>query len=1315
MHILNRFLPRKELFSIVVLILGLIALSWAQSYQIEWSTMDAGGAEEGDSVHSTSYRMTCAIGQGSAVGDTNWISGATYLVHPGFRKIDHDWRYPFTQFLGEVDLVDTITVDSLVLQWTGQDTTIEEGPGWGIWVYDVQYRVDTDLPGVWTDLNMGTTDTCDTARGLTDGHWFYFRIRGHDLATNFYDWASGDTFTTIVDIESVYVNTTLYQLSLATTDDLCSLWVTGTPEPSPYIQNYSAGAGVHVDVPDSFMLGDTIMGMFDHWVSGPTDTFLDITMTGNIADTAVYNLFYNLEVISAYDTPVPDGDNWFAAGSEVSGYMTDGVVDLGGGFMAVCTGFLGTGSAPIPGASGTSFWFVIYQPSTVTWQWWTGPDDTELCTLIVFSPYGHPMPADTSVYPIGTTVMCMVEDTVFVPPDTHVCTGWLGGGSVPAAGAFSSFSFPIMENSWCVWVWDNDPLMPLIVENEGMGFDPVDGYDAPDPTVGLNWLSWASTVTASVTTPADGMQCVGYWGSGDVPSADSATSVDFIISCPSFIHWRWFDEDTAIVYLTVWSEYDNPVPPIGTSGYPIYTVIDASVSSPWDGHICTGYWGDGSVPTDTSVAPLIPPEVPPFVLDENSNLVWVWDGVLRFPLLVENEGIVISPPDGYDTPGPTVGTHWYDAGAAVSCSVTTPADGMQCVGHFGFGSVTTDLSTNFTFVIDEPSGVSWHWLDEFVTVCYLSVYSEFGSPDPPIGTMGYECGTFFHATVQESVWADTGWAYNSGWQGGGSVLPSGAVNWTDFTLLEDSWIVWQWGDSIRWPFVVISDHDAPLPPVGTNWFYEGDTIYGSITPVDGIWFCVGYEGWGGLDSSFFTNFDFVINEPAGVEWLWSDNANKLIVIKDPITDDLGGIALGGTWRFDVAAETVYVPNPTLLDIEVSNPDTESSGFSRYRFIQWDDAVLDSNRTEMITTDMVFTAQYAYEHHIIVQKDPLADTLGILGIGGIPYVGGASAYQEVWWEDGTNCDLMVTTPDNGPGEHYTFREWDDASTNPNRTVFISSPDTFTAFYDAEYLIVIEKYDSTSDIPMPHGCIYTSEGDTCEVPAFEFWVDAGTSIDFAVTSSDTASSWLFQFYRWSDMETDSAHSTVIVDAPDTFIAYYASVEFVICIEMHQYGSPILPPDSAFWIPDDPVDPRATYSMSGAEAITIHSCSTPDTIRVQMFLGAVSILDTLDAPVPWIMSLTGGARNDLSIRARFENSVSPPTVYNPVLDYLKLTDLAHLDPASDASETGTPRFGPYGANLTSSQDLYLFMQLIPPSSSIYYGRTEIKVVMKATLRMP
>jgi hypothetical protein len=82
-------------------------------------------------------------------------------------------------------------------------------------------------------------------------------------------------------------------------------------------------------------------------------------------------------------------------------------------------------------------------------------------------------------------------------------------------------------------------------------------YDTPTPTTG--WFDAGTGVTASVTSPWSGPTgtqyvCIGWTGTGSVPSSGTGTSVSFNINTSSTITWNWKTQ----YYLTVVSPYDTP-------------------------------------------------------------------------------------------------------------------------------------------------------------------------------------------------------------------------------------------------------------------------------------------------------------------------------------------------------------------------------------------------------------------------------------------------------------------------------------------------------------------------------------------------------------------------------------------------------------------------------------------------------------------------------------------------------------------------------------------------------------------------------------
>jgi len=85
-----------------------------------------------------------------------------------------------------------------------------------------------------------------------------------------------------------------------------------------------------------------------------------------------------------------------------------------------------------------------------------------------------------------------------------------------------------------------------------------------------------------------------------------------------------------------------------------------------------------------------------------------------------------------DTPNPPVGAAYYNAGASVTASVTSPADEASgrryvCTGWAGTGSVPlTGAAPTVTFTINTPSTITWNWK----TQCLLTIKTQGITPIP---------------------------------------------------------------------------------------------------------------------------------------------------------------------------------------------------------------------------------------------------------------------------------------------------------------------------------------------------------------------------------------------------------------------------------------------------------------------------------------------------------------------------------------------------------------------------------------------------------
>ena len=1295
---------------LILIILNVTAIAQTPSsanFNLIWKTIAAGG-NEGDDITSESFKLSSVVGQPTA-HDSIWLTGTYYLIHPGFRKVDLDWRIPLTHFFGDVATYDSIATDSIFVEWTGIDTTLEEGLGWGIWVYDIQYREGPS--GFWIDILSSVSDTNYWYSGMKDSVWYYFRVRAHDLATNVPNW---DTSITYVAFDSVLCWLTQWLLVVKTNFSGGVIIVDGSIETSPYEEYFSFATTMIITAYDTIYQGDSIRYIFQQWNDGDTYHTRTITATCDTEFIAEYFTQYRLIVANpdGFDTPDPDtGSYWFDGGKFVEAEITTTPVVATAESTAYCIGFYGSGSVPDSGF-GSSVAFNIDEPSELAWRWSVVPKGTPECTLYVYSPHGHPIPSDTTVYPCGITINAFVEDSSFEDTIWHYCTGWLGGGSVSSTGSENHTSFDLDLTSWIVWVWDSLQVLPLLVLNDGITPSDTDGYDSPNPTPGIHWIELDSFITVSINCydSDNNVSCAGYWSS-IFPHAGIDTSINFVMKEPTWVQWRWFDSDTKMVCLRVWSEYDSPIPPVGITCYPIGTEITANVTPmTLDSHYCTGYWGLGSVPTDTSGVDTTPWEFS-CTLNTNSELVWIWDTLQRFPLLVNNEGVTIYDIDGYDSPDPTVGIHWFFSGDSVFANINKydSTASMQCIGFWGNGSVPlTSADTSVLFAIQKPSIINWRWANIDTEIICITVYSEYGSPIPPIGTSCYPINTIIEAFVSESVYIDSlGWILNYGWRGGGSVPETGLTDSFSFEIDTSSWLVWQWDSLTRWPFIVLSDHGEPNPPVGVHWYNNEDTVIGNVDPIDGLWRCIGYNGFGDLDSSLAHFFKFEITTLSGVEWIWSTSAHRVIVQKDPLENVHGRIIINSSIFEFTAAETVYVEEDDSLALYVSSYDYKSDSLTRYVFSDWEDTSPDSSRTVIISKDTLFTANYNIEHLIAFQRNPLDDIYGSLNVDTLNFTDLEAVEQDFWFKESTIHRFEVSESDSSLTTIYNFLQWEDSSSSKIRTLTVSKPETLIAYFERSYLIVVEK-----DPAETYGCFYLPDTTICFVSSVSFWADENTYIEFAVSYRDTVpgSDSMYTFEEWEDGGIDSLHEEFIVTKSDTFTASYKSETYTICLEINQYSS-TGGADSLCWNPGT-VNISETHTMGSGSSrgrMIVENCGDVN-IRLSLRIYGAYNVDTGDT-IPWSPNYASGI-NKYVLRASFQNSDMPPVSYLPLKDYIT----RDWKIATTSIETPSSVFGPYGGFIQPTKNNYLFMQFISPTLSSVYGEPIVIIVnIRAQMRLP
>ncbi|MBN1756336.1 PPC domain-containing protein [bacterium] len=748
-------------------------------------------------------------------------------------------------------------------------------------------------------------------------------------------WSDGGTIIHDIVVPDVDITYTAYMLPqywvTVTNSPLAAgdgqVKVDGVPETAPYMQWWTGGTSHSLGVYDSFTVGGTRY-IWLNWSDGGARTH-SVTPVAPTSYTANFQTQYYLSVENGGHGSVT-GSGWYAAGSNPT-FSSDTLADVAGGerfrfegwsgygtgsytgddnpatcvmnapitevaqwihqyrfivsnpdgydnpfpspgiywidsSMSVdgychyidyddhvyCVGYIGTGSLGF--GSDTTFDFIINSPSTVEWQW------AEMLPLFVSSEYGTPTPTGTTYYIPGSTVNASAPEMAYFGTDIRaLCLGWTAEGSPPAAGDTNWFSFVIDETSSIEWLWQVQ--YRLVVNNPG-------GYDSPVPPAGEHWYDEGVEVSGYINLMDDTMYCIGYTATGVLTSAPG-TTFTYINTGPATVTWNW-SAYTAVTQLTVISEYPYCFPPPGLYYYSVGATVNAIVTpairidpvNPGIRYVCLGYLGTGSAP-DSGETNMVS-----FIIEEPSTLTWLW--VMQYRFIVDN-------PEGVGDPNPEAGTHWYDEGAEVSGNVTSPAGSLYCLGYLGTGSLTDGFNTSFLFIIEEPSSITWLW---GTARSPLVVYSDYGTPNPPVGLNYFGTGTDVFATSGPPDYLTPGERMLCvGWTGTGSVPPTGDEGTVEFTIEDSSTITWLW--QLQYRLTVVSAHGTPSPGTGQHWYDEGAGVDGwvSLMVVEGsdTFWCSGYDGEGSLGDAGDTSFSFNINEPTTVEWLWVLSENAVVL------------------------------------------------------------------------------------------------------------------------------------------------------------------------------------------------------------------------------------------------------------------------------------------------------------------------------------------------------------------------------------------------------------------------------------------------------
>ncbi|MFZ1988412.1 MAG: hypothetical protein WAW96_01445, partial [Alphaproteobacteria bacterium] len=221
--------------------------------------------------------------------------------------------------------------------------------------------------------------------------------------------------------------------------------------------------------------------------------------------------------------------------------------------------------------------------------------------------------------------------------------------------------------------------------------------------------------------------------------------------------------------------------------------------------------------------------------------------------------------DGNPITTPTI--FYWEQGSTHSLQANSPVSGGTGVQYVYIGWDDSGAQTHNYIVPSSSATITANYKTQY----RLYVTSAQDSPNPSAGANWYDPGTSITANVTSPAGQTGGTRYRcTGWTGTGNVPLSGTGTTVTFTISQASTITWNWVTQYR--LTVASDHDAPSPSVGDNWYDPGTSITASVTsPVDeaGIRYrCTGRTGTGSVSTGSGTSVTFTISQASSITWNW---------------------------------------------------------------------------------------------------------------------------------------------------------------------------------------------------------------------------------------------------------------------------------------------------------------------------------------------------------------------------------------------------------------------------------------------------------------
>jgi hypothetical protein len=184
---------------------------------------------------------------------------------------------------------------------------------------------------------------------------------------------------------------------------------------------------------------------------------------------------------------------------------------------------------------------------------------------------------------------------------------------------------------------------------------------------------------------------------------------------------------------------------------------------------------------------------------------------------------------------------------------------------------------------------------------------------------------------------------------------------------------------------------------------------------------------------------------------------------------------------------------------------------------------------MIMSDIVdvnYTANFVLQYGVTIDTAPTG--LDVI-VDTVTFV----APQMFWWDDLSNHDLDVTSPQGASPTRWLWNSWSDAGAQAH-TIQVTGAETFTANFFTQHEVTVLAWDQTNLAPIVNVPVYV-DGPFAGNTPYTAWYYEGVSYDIGVEDPYNDGFNDFAFADW-DFGPMANPTPFIVGAPATITANY-----------------------------------------------------------------------------------------------------------------------------------------------------------------------------------